>query len=147
MPRWPSSTPSADACSTRSAWMPWCAATTACSRSARSTRPRSRGQGEARMREAAAWVKERLSGRSDSEHAQALVRIALIALILGYVLLHGPRDNADPTRYRDVLAIVLGGLVLGLGLFSALLANPERSDVRRVLGMLADYGLKIGRAH
>ena len=93
------------------------------------------------MREAAAWVKERLSGRSDSEHAQALVRIALIALILGYVLLHGPRDNADPTRYRDVLAIVLGGLVLGLGLFSALLANPERSDVRRVLGMLADYGL------
>ena len=93
------------------------------------------------MRELAAWLEQRLSRRPDSEHGQALVRVALILLILCYVLLPSSRAGLDPTQYRDVLAIVLGGLVLSLGIFSALLAWPGRSDARRVAGMLADYGL------
>ncbi|KAF1688068.1 hybrid sensor histidine kinase/response regulator [Pseudoxanthomonas broegbernensis] len=93
------------------------------------------------MRDAIAWLRERLSQRGDSEHGQALVRIALIVLILAYVLLPSSRGGLAPEQYRDVLAIVLGGLVLGLGLFVALLADPGRSDARRIAGMLADYGL------
>src|SRR5690606_17503793 len=93
------------------------------------------------VRELAAWLEQRLSRRPDSEHGQALVRVALILLILCYVLLPSSRAGLDPTQYRDVLAIVLGGLVLSLGIFSALLAWPGRSDARRVAGMLADYGL------
>ena len=90
------------------------------------------------MRELAAWLEQRLSRRPDSEHGQALVRVALILLILCYVLLPSSRAGLDPAQYRDVLAIVLGGLVLSLGIFSALLAWPGRSDARRVAGMQDD---------
>jgi len=88
-----------------------------------------------------AWLRQRLSNRPDSEHGQALVRIVLISLILCYVLLPSSRQGLSPDQYQDVLAIVLGGLTLSLGIFAALLARPGRSDVRRVVGMLADYGL------
>ncbi|GAB3505778.1 ATP-binding protein [Pseudoxanthomonas daejeonensis] len=93
------------------------------------------------MAEAYAWFRERLSGRPDSEHGQALVRIVLILLILSYVLLPSSRAGLEPGQYRTVLAIVLTGLTLSLGIFTALLAHPGRSDARRVVGMLADYGL------
>ncbi|MCR6686868.1 ATP-binding protein [Pseudoxanthomonas sp.] len=93
------------------------------------------------MPEPVAWLKARLSHRPDSEHGQALVRIALIVLILGYVLLPSSRAGLDADQYRDVLAIVLTGLGLSLGIFAALLAHPARSDGRRAVGMLADYGL------
>ena len=93
------------------------------------------------MAEAFAWLRRRLANRPDSEHGQALVRIVLILLILGYVLLPSSRGGLEPEQYRTVLAIVLTGLTLSLGIFAALLARPGRSDVRRVVGMLADYGL------
>ena len=93
------------------------------------------------MAEAFAWLRCRLANRPDSEHGQALVRIVLILLILAYVLLPSSRDGLEPAQYRTVLAIVLTGLTLSLGIFAALLARPGRSDVRRVVGMLADYGL------
>ncbi len=87
------------------------------------------------------WIRRRLSRRPDSEHGQALIRIVLIVLILGYVLLPGPRSALPPEQYRSVLAIVLGGLTVSLGILAALLARPGRSDGRRIAGMLADYGL------
>jgi len=93
------------------------------------------------VRELAAWVTRRLSQRPDSEHGQALVRVVLILLILGYVLLPSSRAGLSPEQYRDVLAIVLTGLGLSVAIFGALLARPGRSDVRRFVGMVADYGL------
>lgn len=93
------------------------------------------------MRDLYARARQRLVRRPDSEHAQALVRIVLILLILGYVLLPSSRADLAPGQYRDVLAIVLTGLVLSLGIVGALLAQPGRSDLRRGIGMLADYGL------
>jgi len=93
------------------------------------------------MAEAFAWLRRRLSNRPDSEHGQALVRIVLILLILCYVLLPSSRAGLAPDQYRTVLAIVLTGLTLSLGIVAALLAHPGRSDARRVVGMLADYGL------
>jgi two-component system sensor histidine kinase RpfC len=93
------------------------------------------------MSESLAWFRRRLANRPDSEHGQALVRITLILLILCYVLLPSSRAGLDPSQYRTVLAIVLTGLALSLGTFAALLARPGRSDARRVVGMLADYGL------
>jgi len=86
-------------------------------------------------------LKQRLAQRPDSEHGQAIVRIALITVILLYVLMPGPRHDLPPAQYHGVLAIVLTGLTLSLGLFGWLLWRPGRSDPRRVAGMLADYGL------
>ena len=83
----------------------------------------------------------RLSQRQDSEHGQQIVRIVLISLILAYVLLPSARHDLPHTQYVGVLAIVLTGLSLSLLLFGWLLWRPQRSDPRRVLGMLADYGL------
>ena len=64
------------------------------------------------MAEAFAWLRRRLANRPDSEHGQALVRIVLILLILGYVLLPSSRGGLEPAQYRTVLAIVLTGLTL-----------------------------------
>jgi len=86
-------------------------------------------------------IRLRLSQRHDSEHGQQIVRIVLISFILAYVLLPAPRHDLPHDQYVGVLAIVLTGLSLSLLLFGWLLWKPGRSDPRRVLGMLADYGL------
>lgn len=86
-------------------------------------------------------LRQRLSNRQDSEHGQQIVRIVLISLILGYVLLPSVRFDLPHDQYVGVLAIVLTGLSLSLLAFGWLLWRPGRSDPRRVLGMLADYGL------
>jgi len=86
-------------------------------------------------------IRQRLMHRPDSEHGQAMIRIVLISLILAYVLLPGVHDSLPPRQHSAVLSIVLSGLSLGVALFTWLLWQPGRSDPRRILGMLADYGL------
>ena len=86
-------------------------------------------------------LRNRLAQRQDSEHGQQIVRIVLISLILAYVLMPGVRNDLPHDQYVGVLAIVLGGLGLSLLAFGWLLWRPQRSDPRRILGMLADYGL------
>jgi two-component system sensor histidine kinase RpfC len=86
-------------------------------------------------------LKERLAVRRDNEQGQAAVRIALISLILMYVLLPPVREGLRDDQYQDVLMIVLGGLILAWALAIGMLVRPERSDVRRIVGMCADYGL------
>jgi two-component system sensor histidine kinase RpfC len=82
----------------------------------------------------------RLSGRSDSEHAQAGVRILLVALILVYVLVSRSHWQFG-AGYRPLLAMVLTAQAVSLLIFGWLLWRPQRSDVRRIAGMLQDYGL------
>ncbi|PPT72369.1 hybrid sensor histidine kinase/response regulator [Xanthomonas arboricola] len=86
-------------------------------------------------------IRQRLMNRPDSEHGQAIVRIVLISLILSYVLVPSVRHSLPLHQHTGVLVIVLTGLGLGLALFGWLLWCPDRSDARRILGMLADYGL------
>lgn len=83
---------------------------------------------------------QRLSGRSDSEHAQAGVRIVLVALILVYVLVSRSQGQFGG-GYNLLLSLVLTAQLLSLLLFAWLLWRPARSDVRRIAGMLHDYGL------
>ena len=93
------------------------------------------------MRRLFTRLKSRLAQRPDTEHGQAIVRIVLISLILGYVLMPSARHDLPSVQYNGVLAVVLTGLGLSLALFGWLLLRPARSDPRRVAGMLADYGL------
>jgi two-component system sensor histidine kinase RpfC len=92
------------------------------------------------MQDLFARLKRRLSQRPDSEHGQVIVRIALISLILVYILLSGARMHRLE-QYQGVLVTVLTGLSISLLLFAWLLWKPGRSDARRVVGMVADYGL------
>ncbi|MBN8799347.1 MAG: hybrid sensor histidine kinase/response regulator, partial [Stenotrophomonas nitritireducens] len=93
------------------------------------------------MTNAFAWLRQRLRQRGDSEHAQALVRIVMIALILCYVLLSAGRWSLPPAQLRLVIALILIAQGLSLALMGWLLWKPGRSDLRRILGMVDDYAL------
>ncbi len=86
-------------------------------------------------------LKDRLAVRRDNEHGQAVVRITLISLILFYVMLPPVRASIPQAKYDGVVAIVLTGLVLAWLLLAWMMSRPTRSDTRRIIGMLADYGL------
>ena len=85
-------------------------------------------------------LKQRFSQRPDSEHGQALVRLAVLTVVLVYLLLHGPGDGGV-AEYREVLAMVGIGFTVGVGIVAGIVWRPGVSHLRRGLGMLADYGL------
>ncbi|KFN46939.1 hybrid sensor histidine kinase/response regulator [Arenimonas metalli] len=79
------------------------------------------------------------ANRPDSEHAQALVRLVIAAMLLLY--LAGVASSAGAgDEVRLSLLILLAETVLGLGLVIAIMVSPGVSHPRRVIGMLADYG-------
>jgi two-component system sensor histidine kinase RpfC len=79
------------------------------------------------------------ANRPDSEHAQALVRLVIAAMLLLY--LAGVASSAGAgSEVRLSVLILLAETVLGLGLVIAIMVSPGVSHPRRVIGMLADYG-------
>ncbi|PPU95324.1 hybrid sensor histidine kinase/response regulator [Xanthomonas populi] len=83
------------------------------------------------------WLKQRLSGRADTEHAQNLVRITITTLFISYLgwrYQHAPGDTLVATWL-----ILVVELVVSLGLMVAILVRPQVSHPRRVIGMLLDY--------
>ncbi len=92
------------------------------------------------MKTAMAWLGRRLSGRPDSEHGQALIRLALLFVVLVF-LLWTDRSGARPPAYEQVMAMVITGFCIGSGIVGWILARPGTSHPRRVVGMLSDYGL------
>ncbi|HMB42432.1 MAG TPA: response regulator [Luteimonas sp.] len=89
-----------------------------------------------------ARVKSRLSNRPDSEHGQALVRMAILSVVLVFLLLR-PVFETEPLgrSYPFVLWLVLVGFIVGACLIGAILLRPGVSHARRVVGMVSDYGL------
>lgn len=92
------------------------------------------------MRPPIQWILARLSGRPDSEHGQAIVRLALLFVVLLY-LLWSDLSGRTPPAFVPVMTMVVVGFTIGAALIAAILVRPARSHPRRVVGMLADYGL------
>lgn len=92
------------------------------------------------MKTTIAWLGRRLSGRPDSEHGQALIRLALLFVVLVF-LLWTDRSGPRPPAYEQVMAMVITGFCIGSGIVGWILARPGTSHPRRVVGMLSDYGL------
>jgi two-component system sensor histidine kinase RpfC len=88
-----------------------------------------------------ATLRQRLSNRPDSEHGQALVRLAVLSVVLLYLMVRGPDPDEPFSQYRDVLLMVATGFAVGLGLVLAIVHKPGVSHVRRAIGMVSDYGL------
>ncbi|NYZ63353.1 ATP-binding protein [Luteimonas deserti] len=86
------------------------------------------------------WLRGRLSGRPDSEHGQASIRLALLFVVLVF-LLWTDRSGTRPPAYEQVMAMVIVGFGVGAVLLAWILARPGTSHPRRVAGMLSDYGL------
>lgn len=89
------------------------------------------------------WLRSRLRGRADSEHAQVFVRIAITALFSAYLGWEVSDGNRNPALFTTWL-ILIGELAGALGLLGAILASPAPSDVRRWIGMLLDYSAMGG---
>ena len=88
-----------------------------------------------------ASIRTRLRQRPDSEHQQALVRVAMLAVVLAYLLL----VVAPHPELAQPLTICLWFLaleaVVALTILGWLWHDPRVSHPRRMLGMLADYSL------
>ncbi|WP_159015810.1 ATP-binding protein [Cognatiluteimonas profundi] len=83
------------------------------------------------------FVKTRLSGRPDSEHAQDIVRIIITALFSSYM--GWQYQQAGNSTVHFTWLILLGELATALILLAAILRQPGISHPRRCVGMLADY--------
>ena len=89
------------------------------------------------MRGWLAMVRGRLTGRPDSEHAQALVRLAIAVLILAY--LWGLRALDAQAGVAPMALVMLAESLVGVGLVAWIVARPAPSHLRRWIGMVADY--------
>ncbi len=84
---------------------------------------------------------ERLRNRSDSEHEQALVRVAFGVFALPYCLFLYLSSGGDTSYnlavfYLTVLAVAY--FLAGLAIFAHIVIRPAPSGVRRVCGLLTD---------
>jgi two-component system, sensor histidine kinase RpfC len=83
------------------------------------------------------WLRERLRNRPDTEHEQALVRVAL-GLGLGVYLLV-PHLLGEKTSGAMQSLLPFGAFVLlSLGIIGSILVQPGVSPTRRVIGAVAD---------
>ena len=87
-----------------------------------------------------ATVRQRLSNRPDSEHGQAIIRLAILLVVLVYMLVHDSLRPADSSA-DAVMGMVKIGFGLGSLILGWIVVDPRVSHPRRVLGMLSDYGL------
>src|SRR5918993_1118965 len=90
---------------------------------------------------ALAALRQRFAQRPDSEHGQALVRLAVLTVVLVYLLARGPDPTSPLAEYHDVLLMVATGFAVGLGIVIGIVLRPGVSHPRRILGMVSDYGL------
>ncbi|KOR39517.1 ATPase [Xanthomonas oryzae] len=83
------------------------------------------------------WLKQRLSGRADTEHAQNLIRIIITTLFISYLGWRYHHTHGD--TLMATWLILVGELLVSLALMVAILLRPQVSHTRRLIGMLLDY--------
>lgn len=83
-------------------------------------------------------LKERLRARADSEHEQALIRIAVCFAMYVYLLAipHDPDQHEAIVFWVTVVFVV--DLVVGTGIFLHILHRPAINPARRVLAIVLD---------
>lgn len=83
-------------------------------------------------------LRMRLSNRDDSEHEQALLRIAIVGLVLGYMaIFHGWRNNWTATDI-EIVQVLSGFFAVAVVIFTAICIYPAVNIPRRLVGMVAD---------
>ncbi|MDH3318276.1 MAG: ATP-binding protein [Betaproteobacteria bacterium] len=83
------------------------------------------------------WVRARLAARPDTEHEQAIVRVAIGALLGLYLLPEILDRHAEGLPERHIL-VWISFLVASTVIFGAILASPRASPARRVVGTVLD---------
>jgi two-component system sensor histidine kinase RpfC len=78
-------------------------------------------------------LRARLAARPDTEHEQAIVRLAVGAVLFVYLLPGAMEPDSGPT-----LAIMFGYLALAAALFAHIVLRPMANPLRRVVGIACD---------
>lgn len=92
-------------------------------------------------KELTSWLHSRLANRPDSEHGQALIRLIIFSGVMVYMLLGAALGGLDQAVSNRALAMSSVGVTVGLGLYCWILWLPGKSNLRRIIGMVTDYGL------
>jgi len=94
-----------------------------------------------KLAQAALRLRDRLKRCPDTEPEQAIIRVCIGLLVLGY-LYGGGVFTSGPTDHLAGLHRVVGLVFLSCSvlLLAAIIARPRRSVVRRLLGMGIDIG-------
>ncbi len=97
-----------------------------------------------------AWSRfySRLKNREDSEHEQALIRLAILTGIFIYFFFIAPDDLENAKDWMAGTTILSACFFLSVGIFVAILINPGISIIRRIIGIGLDisafsYALSI----
>ena len=87
------------------------------------------------------WLRDRLRRCPDTEPEQAAIRVVIVTLVVAYLYWAGVFDG-EATNLRSLLHRVMGisVLVVSWGILIAILINPDKSVLRRLVGMLSDMG-------
>ncbi|MFT4257832.1 MAG: ATP-binding protein [Pseudoxanthomonas sp.] len=88
-----------------------------------------------------AWIRKRLAQRKDSEHGQAITRSIIFIGVIAYLSVADKVGYLDRGVFDTAMPMSILGLAISMMLFAGILLRPGKSDVRRLLGMLGDYGL------
>jgi len=94
---------------------------------------------------------QRLSGRGDSEHEQALVRLAIVGLLVVYALIGSMPPPVAAWWAPSPLGLAAAAWLVALGHFLWIVADPAVRESRRVASMVFDHaatvvGMAIGGA-
>ncbi len=87
------------------------------------------------------WIAQRLKERSDSEHEQGAIRVAIVGTLFAYLAFVGLMAE---THSREVeLGAMLSGGYLGvsIGYLVLIIAMPQESPGRRLTAMVTDFAL------
>ncbi|MGH8802475.1 MAG: sensor histidine kinase, partial [Casimicrobiaceae bacterium] len=87
---------------------------------------------------AVAELRELLARRSDSEHEQAILRIVIVGLFLGYMALFHGAPSAWSTHAARIVGILAAFLAVAAAIFVAICRSPPPNVSRRLVGMVAD---------
>ena len=82
-----------------------------------------------------------LSRRPDSEHEQALIRVAIILVVFPYLYFLFAGDHSLQPWESQLLLLCGSYFVVSLILFAAIVTNPSVSHERRAIGIFGDLGL------
>jgi two-component system sensor histidine kinase RpfC len=87
----------------------------------------------------AAAARARLKGRADSEHEQALIRVAVGVVFFLYLLPEAFQDGTEAWALeRSLFLPMVGFMVLAAAIFAAIVISPGVSPARRVFGAVVD---------
>ena len=79
-----------------------------------------------------AAIRSRLSGRQDSEHEQAMIRIVVVALVTLYFYFFGS---------DTVLHTAIAYLLCSLAMMAWIIASPASNIPRRIIGIVGDISI------